>query len=134
MRLDEQRAAAQCREAVDDLPGLVLVAFRIGADERHRFVAQMRGGPDRAEFRMHEVCTAARMRGLAAGFRDRHQLAFLGVDHDELAASVRRRDEVAVRRVEPAIMQEAFGLDLGRLEVLEIGVVDHAGSCRSPSR
>ena len=52
------------------------------------------------------------------------QLAFLGVDDHELAARIGRRDEVAMGRVQPAIMQEAFGLDLRGLQVLEVGVVD----------
>ena len=76
MGLDEQRAATQGIEAVDDLPGLIGVAFRIGADQRHRFVAEVRGRPDRTEDRMDEVGATARMRRLAAGLDDRQPACF----------------------------------------------------------
>ncbi len=73
---------------------------------------------------VHKVRAAARVRSCAARIRDGRKLAFFGVDHNQLVASVGRRDEVAVGRVKTAIMQEAFGFDLCGFEVLEVGIID----------
>ena len=124
MGLDEQRAATLALEALHHLPSIVLVLLGIGADQRDGLVAQVGGRPDRAIPGVHEVGAAARMR-LDAGLDQGDQLVTLGVDHGDLVARVGGDQEVAARRVEPAVVQEALGLDRGHLEVVDVLVVDH---------
>jgi hypothetical protein len=88
------------------LPGVLLVLLRVGADQADGFVAEVAGGPDRAELRMHEVGAAPRVRDLA-DIDQRGQLVFLGVDHADLVRGVGGDHEVAAGRVEAAVMQEA---------------------------
>ena len=64
------------------------------------------------------------MRGLAH-VHDGFQLAGLGVDHHDLVGRIGGRQEVAAGRVEATVVQELGGVDLRRLQVLQVGVVDH---------
>ena len=124
MGLDEQRPTALALQRLDHLPGLVRMPRRIGADQRDRVVAEVAGGPHRTELRMHEV-------GTATGVRNRPdldqagQLAFLGVDRRDLVGLVRRHQEVALGTVPATVVEETGRSDLGHLEVVDVGVVDH---------
>src|SRR5574337_1007349 len=122
VRLQEQAAAALTLDLGHLLERRVL-ALGVGGDERDRLVAEVTGGPHRAELRMHEVRAAARVRDLA-DLDQARELAVLGVDHRDLVAVVGRHHEVALRRVQPAVMQELRGLDLGGLQRIEVRVVD----------
>ncbi len=100
------------------------MAFGIGADHHHRVVTQVRGRPDRPVGRVHHVGATARMRRQTTGLDQRLQRAFLGVDHGHPATGVGGDEEVAMGRIQTAVMQEPLGLDLGGLEVLDVGIVD----------
>jgi hypothetical protein len=65
MGLDEQRTAALRLERLHHLPGVFLVLLGIGADQADGLVAEVAGGPDRTELRMHEVGAATGVRDLA---------------------------------------------------------------------
>jgi hypothetical protein len=47
-----------------DLPGMLLVVFRVGADQRDLSLPSALGHPDRAELRIDEVRAAPRVRDL----------------------------------------------------------------------
>ena len=99
------------------------MALGVGADQRHAVVAKMRGRPDRPEHRVDEVGAATGVRRRAAGLDDGGQRALLGVDHHHLVARVGGGQEIALGAVEAAVVQEPLRLDLGDLEVLDVGVV-----------
>jgi hypothetical protein len=87
------------------LKAYCLCFFGVGADQRDGLVAQVAGGPHRAELRVHEVGAAARVRDLA-DVDQRGELAFLGVDGGDLVALVGRHHEVALGAVPAAVVQE----------------------------
>ena len=96
VRLDEQRCRRPGPSSIShDLPGVVLVLLRVGADQRDLLVAEVAGRPDRAELRVHEVRAAARVRDLV-DVDQRGELAFLRVDHRDLVRLVRGDQEVAL--------------------------------------
>ena len=125
MRFHEQRATAKAFECLDDLPGILRVVDRVGADQRDRFIPQMRGHPDGAVFRVDDVGATPRVGFHTAGFDDLDQLVFLGVDDRHLVARIGGNQEIAPGAVKPAIMQEALGLDFGGFQVLDVGIVHH---------
>ena len=129
MSLDEQRSAAHTVQHVDDLPGVVLVLRRIRADDRDVVVAECARGPDRSILRMHEVRAATRVRdfrGIDQGF----QFAVLGIDHRDLVGLVRGGQEVPVRAVPAAVMQEASCGNRRYRQVFHVLVVDQQDLAR----
>ena len=97
---------------------------RVSGDERDVFGTQVTRRPDRAVFRINEVRTATRVRGLAH-VNQSDQLVFFGVDNGNLVRSVGGNHEVTAGRIETAIVQEAGRVNRGRLQIVEIRVVDH---------
>ena len=67
--LDEQRTAALALDVFDDLPGVLLVALRIGTDQRNAVVTQVTRRPDRAVLGVNEVRATAWVRILPTSIR-----------------------------------------------------------------
>src|SRR5690606_11718246 len=91
-------------------------------DQRDHIVAQVTGGPDGTELLVHEVGATARVRDLG-GLHQSRELAGLGVHGRDLVGRVGGDQEVAMRGIPAAVMQELGGFDGGGLEVLDVGVV-----------
>jgi hypothetical protein len=72
---------------------------------------------------MGEVGAATRVRDLG-DIDQRSQLAGLGIDRSDLVGGVGRHQEVTLGSIPAAVMQELGGTDGGRLQVLDIGVID----------
>ena len=103
--------------------------LRVGTDQGDSVVAEVTRCPHWAELGINEVGTAARVRRLT-DFDQFLQLAFLGVDDGDLVGGVGRIHEVAMRRLEAAVMQERRRFDHLDLQVVQVAVVDridHAG-------
>ena len=126
MALDEQRAATLAGQRLHHLPGVLRVLLRIGADERNGLVTQVAGGPDGAVLRMVEVGATARVRDLAH-VDQLGQLALFEVHRRDLVAVVGRHHEVALGRVQAAVVQEARGADGRDLQRVDVGVVHQQG-------
>ena len=110
MGLDEQRTATLALQGTHHLPGMIRVFCRVGANGRDVFVAQRTGNPDRAVFRVMDIGATTGMRDLGDIDQCREGV-FLGIDYRDLVGLVRRRQEIAVRGIPAAVMQEAGSPD-----------------------
>ena len=72
---------------------------------------------------MGEVGAATRVRNLG-GIDQRRQLAGLGVDRGDLVGGIGRHQEVTLGSIPAAVMQELGGRDGGRLQILDVGIID----------
>jgi hypothetical protein len=113
------------------LPGVLLVLLRVGADQRDVLVAERAGDPDRPEFGWVKFAPRPGC-GILSTSISAIGLALLRVDHRDLVRLVRRRHEVAVRRVPAAVMQEARGIERGDAERIDVAVVDQQDAARFP--
>src|SRR3989338_9123397 len=124
MGFDEQRTGTMTLDHSYHLPRMLLMLGRVGTDYSDGIRTQVAGRPDRAEFRIDEVCATSRMGNLVY-VNHSSQLAGLEVDDRDLVGGVGGIHEVAVIGSQAAIMQEAWRVDRCGLQVVQIGVIDH---------
>ena len=103
---------------------LVLRIFRGRGNQRHDISTQVAGGPDGTELGVNEVGATAGVGNLGY-INQGGQLAGLGVHSGDLVRGVGRHQEVALGSIPAAVVQELGRANGGRLQVFDIGIIDH---------
>ena len=95
MALDEQRSGAMTLNGPYHLPCIFLMFNRVGTDYSDGIRTQVAGRPDRAEFRIDEVCATSRMGNLVYVNRG-NQLIRLDVDDRNFVGGIGGIHEVTL--------------------------------------
>ena len=117
MRLQEEAPGGGQRDLTKDPPGVLGSTHGVCPVDGEFGLAEVHGGVHRTERRILPVRAPTGMRQ-SSGLEGGHEALRLEVDHDHSVSRIGGHHEVSTGGVEPAVVQEALGVDASGLRKL----------------